>query len=341
MNNIKKNKGSILILSLWLLLLLAYFLLNIGLKIRLRAKLLSRIEGRMQLQSIAAAGIKKSISIIKKCRKLSDEPYSSYVKSSLHNSIEEFKDIKLGSGTFNVFYEHFNGGRNNTGKFYGVVDEESKINLNVIEKDILNRLMLSVITSEEDEALALTEAIIDWRTFGDSQIKGFYSDDYYSQLKYSYDPRNSEFENIDELLLVAGIDQSVLDRLMPFVTIYGDGAININTSTETVLLSLGLSKSLVEKILYVRCGPDVIDATNDDYIFLKPFDIAIEMKKFLDVSYEEAREIDFLNSKGLLKTNSSIYMMKSVGTSTQRKDKLTIVSVFDFAENDIIYYREK
>ena len=57
---------------------------------------------------------------------------------------------------------------------------------------------------------------------------------------------------LDEILLVKGMNKEIYDKLINFVTIYGDGAVNINTASKEVLEALGLADSLVDKIL--RCA---------------------------------------------------------------------------------------
>ncbi len=334
------TNGSVLVLSLWLLLLLSVFLVNIGLRIRQRVELVSRIEERNKIHHITAAGIKKGLAAIKHCFSLGETEYSTYIKSYLRNNEEKFKEIKVGEGIFTVSYQQYDDLRRDYRSYYGLVDEESKININVADRGTLQRLFLRSVATDEDEALFYADAIIDWRSLGKSRIDGFLSDDYYTNLKYPYAKKSSPYELMDELLLVEGMNQHVLSGVVDHMTVYGDGAVNINTASRVVLNALGLSEELIDKILSVRRGSDGLEATADDFIFLKPFDIASDMSVFVKVTEDEARTIDALNSRGLIKTNSSFYLIESVGKLKKRR-RSRASCVFDVAANRIIYYKEK
>ena len=50
--------------------------------------------------------------------------------------------------------------------------------------------------------------------------------------------KNAKLDSIDELLLIPGIGEDAFERLRPYVTIYGNNIININTAEVPVLMSL-------------------------------------------------------------------------------------------------------
>ena len=141
------------------------------------------------------------------------------------------------------------------------MDEESKINLNKTDQIVLTNLLIRVLALKEEEAGQLAAALLDWRQYGESEITGFFSEDYYSNLQYPYPKKSADYETLDEMLLVKGMTQQCYDKLINYVTIYGDGAVNINTASKDVLIALGLQESLVDKILSVRRGRDGLDAT--------------------------------------------------------------------------------
>jgi general secretion pathway protein K len=55
--------------------------------------------------------------------------------------------------------------------------------------------------------------------------------------------KNAPLDSVDELLLIPGIDADTYARLRPYVTIYGDKSININSAEIPVLMSLSASVS--------------------------------------------------------------------------------------------------
>ncbi len=126
---------------------------------------------------------------------------------------------------------------------WGVVDEESKINLNKTDVQTLTNLLINVLSLNDEDAAKLAQALLDWRQYGESEITGFFSDDYYSNLQYPYPKKSADYETLDEILLVKGMNKQMYDKLINFVTIYGDGAVNINTASKEVLEALGLTES--------------------------------------------------------------------------------------------------
>jgi len=66
--------------------------------------------------------------------------------------------------------------------------------------------------------------------------------------------KNTYLWSIDELRLIEGVDEETFKTIKPFITIYGNGMININTADLPVIMSLhdGMTKALAEKVLYYR-----------------------------------------------------------------------------------------
>lgn len=334
------KKGSILIYSLWILALLGIFAAQIGLRVRQRAALLSKIESRSQLHHIAEGGLKKAIAALRSDIQLAHGMYTALSKYNRHNNQNLFNGITIGQGKADVKYQYYNDASNQYEDRFGFVDEERKLNVNVAGVKILKRLIRNVAVDNEDEAQEIAEAIIDWRELGQSRLTGFYSDDYYANLEFPYEPKNADFELIDELKLIHGVTQEVFERLRPFITVYGDGKININTASFDVLLALGLEKTVVDKLLYARRGFDGVEATEDDYVFRKPYDVASEIKSFVEMDLMEIKQIDQLNKQGMIKTNSFYYTFEARAQLNNRKEQLTAVCTYDVLENKIVDWKE-
>lgn len=116
---------------------------------------------------------------------------------------------------------------------YTFMDEESKININSMPQEVLERLP----GVNEDIAEAIAK----------SSLKPFY-------LK-------------EVILLLDEIDQDTFSQFSQFITIYGNGAVNINTASREVLAALGLEDSLVDIVISFRAGPDREEGTEDDGVF--------------------------------------------------------------------------
>jgi hypothetical protein len=187
----------------------------------------------------------------------------------------------------------------------------------------------------------IAEAIYDWRQSGDSELKGFFSDDYYSNLQFPYPKKSQPFELPDELMLVKGIDRAMYDTLRSYLTVYGDGPVNINTASKPVLMALGLDDVTADKLLKARRGNDGEDNTFDDHVFYRTFDIASEVAAFQKLEPPEVRAIDQLNLKGLVTTNSFFYTIQSDSFWGRSNDNKKITCVVNAKQNRIVYWKEK
>jgi len=341
MQRFSQKKGSVLILTLWMLMFLTVFAVTIGLKIRQRATLLSRIEKRSQLHLIAAAGVKKAIAALRFDWQRHAGIYTSFAKFYRHNNNDVFRAQPVGYGSFDVSYQEIDRDEGVLTQRFGVVDEERKMNINLIDRGRLRRLFERIILEDQDKAYELADAIIEWREPGKTKLESYFSEDYYNNLELPYKPKNEPFEIIDELLLVRGFNPEAYALVKPFITIYGDGQINVNTASREVLIALGLSEILVDKLLSVRSGADRVESTDDDYVFYKTFDIGSELEKFVELSEDELKLLERINANGFIKTNSSYYSITSIAKLDNDLDTHTVDCIYNPQQNSIEYWREK
>ena len=335
------QRGSILIFSLWTISLLSLFAVYIGLKVRQRASLLARIESHSHLRFIASAGVKKSIAALRSDIVRHGFTTTAEGKTYRHNNPAIFQEGQLGHGQFRVSYDYFEKFSNSPKQRFGIVDEESKLNINVAERYELVRLMEQVLPVNDEYVQLVADAIIEWRELGQKELTGFYSDDYYANLQYPYGIKHVEFEILEELLMVRGINQDVFSHLKPFITIYGDGRVNINTVSNEVLYAMGLDQSVADKVITVRSGADGREWTADDFIFRKTYDVASDVLKVEKLSIDEVKQIDFLNTAKKIRTDSYYYAIRSEGELLTRLQRLTVECVYNARENRIEFWREK
>src|SRR5208283_2662064 len=150
----------------------------------------------------------------------------------------------------------------------------------------LEKLFQVVLGLGEIEAQDLAISIIGWRASEES-IDG----SYYQNLEHPYKEKNGHFESLEEVLLVKGMDENSFNRVKDYITIYGDGKVNINTASKPVLLALGLDDDLVDKILSYRYGEDGILDTADDNIFDTPSNIIPKLSQFVSLSDDEVTQL--------------------------------------------------
>jgi len=174
-----------------------------------------------------------------------------------------------------------------------VEEENAKININqlktrdnqVVRRRVNQMLrLIDVLNSQYGEkapiSYGIVPAIIDWVDTDDYVTRlGFVKwenegaeEDYYDQLEVPYLCKNGPFDMLGELLLVKGMTREIFEgrpgdesrAVMPvpgmreFLTIYGDGKIDINHAPAEVIQSLseGIDSALAQIIVARReLGP--------------------------------------------------------------------------------------
>ncbi len=336
-------RGSILMVVLWSLCLLAAFAVILGSEVRQRASLIKRLDERDRYHLIAEAGVRKAISELKK------EQVKSYdaLNDKWSNNAAAFKDIGVGSGTANICYNYIDTKTGNPEVRYGLVDEESKININKITDAnkadmllVLQRLFMFALDYDEAQAQELAACIVDWRD-ADSDLSiafGSAEDSYYLSLPYPYKAKNSALEVLEELLLVKDVDENIFGKIRNYVTIYGDGRVNVNTASKIVLSALGLNEDIVSKIIAFRAGDDGITGTADDNVFNQPSSIVPQLSQFGHLSPTEIAQLSAIANQYLGTKSGNFSAVCQVKLNNSRNTS-QIYSVIN-RKGIILYWRE-
>src|SRR5260370_15863803 len=124
-----------------------------------------------------------------------------------------------------------------------VVDETRKLNINGMidqngtpnEPAIQRMERLFTILNVDT---ALIPGIVQWITPNQQNAMGGGGADYYLGLRPPYQPRGGPMPTIADLQLVKGINEPVVNRLRPFLTVMPENQTNINTVSPQVLASL-------------------------------------------------------------------------------------------------------
>jgi general secretion pathway protein K len=145
-----------------------------------------------------------------------------------------------------------------------ITEEDSKININslVFPNGTLTNaqpMALRLFTALKVPT-DLCDAVIDWTDNNDEPRPGGAETSYYKSLPNPYEAKNAPLETLDELRLIKGFDEKTLEKLSPFVTIYGDvaagvpsGKVNINTAPVEVLAALeGMTIDLARRVVEYR-----------------------------------------------------------------------------------------
>jgi general secretion pathway protein K len=335
----RRNKGVILVTTLWILTLLTLLALGIGIRVGIDIKMISFFINSYKAHYIAEAGIRKTIFFLEKDSNKNADSLNEIWSSGYDSNKEQFvlKDIKVGEGTFTVEYSP---GKDEAGKpvyLYGASDEEGKLNINEMDGDMLSKLPgLSV---------DIASAIIDWRDEDDLANPQGAEKEYYDGLENSYECKNGKFSIPEELMLVKGITPEIYQGIKNTITVYGDGkAVNINTAPKEALAVLAGTEfeELPGKIINYRNGSDGIAGTEDDNIFKDINTIGAQLGSAMTLNQVEMKRIEDLKNAGYFKVLSGCFRIKSTGRVKNGKIKKTIEAVVKRTNkgSEFLYYYE-
>jgi general secretion pathway protein K len=132
------------------------------------------------------------------------------------------------------------------------VSETARIDLNAAPKDLLANLFAGLGAGPED-ATQYAERIIGWRT----PPKADAAEDevsLYRAAGLAYSPRQAPFAHVNELALVLGLPQALVDRALPFVTVFsGQPKINVLVAAPEVIAALpGMTPAGLKEFLKER-----------------------------------------------------------------------------------------
>ena len=329
-------RGSILVIALWSLCLLAAFSVSLGYQMRQKLALVQRLDERDRLRFINEAGIKKSIIYIMKEQ---DRAYDA-LKDDWSNNPSVFKDISIDGATSNICYNYINEQSEQLETRYGLVDEERKININKADAAVLGRLFKVVLGCDGAEAQDLAASIVDWRDSDSGSSSPPYGaeDSYYRSLQYCYDAKDAEFEVLDELLLVKGVSEDIFNMIKDYITIYGNGKVNVNTAPKSVLLALGLSEYLAGEIISFRAGEDKVSGTADDNVFDTTSNMVVALTQYSRLDELQITELTSISGQALT-TKSYNFMIKATAKLDNRNNAALAICVAS-RDGKVLYWQE-
>lgn len=279
--------GSMLVVVLWWLVILTILSVAVHIAVRPRLRFAGRIRDRAVSNSRATAVLQLAQAVLAE----GDHPGYDALNQAWSSNPDLFADVVLGGSRFSVGYRMIPSGRREAVYRYGLTDEERKINVNRADREVLVELLNQVAGIGELEATPIVSSIINWRDRSEDSEKYGAGSTYYRSLSPPYPCKNDLFELSEELLLVRGVTAALYSALEPHITVYGNGAVNLNTAGRTVLRSLGLADPLIDKVVQCRYGPDGIPGTEDDVPFETVAGIVDTVRQEVGLSETEAREL--------------------------------------------------
>ncbi len=210
--------GQMLVIVLWLLGLLSLAVGGVSVRAVHELRLGGIPLNTVRHQALAQGAVQQAAALLQR-----DEPHVDHLDELWATGLDPdtkqqlLVEAPLGDGRFSIGVER-------DGAFVpGLMDEERKLNLNTVAQDVLARLIAAVGPAGVD-AQAVATTIVRWRT---------------TCQDIPVPCHGAVFDTIDELRLVPGLSPDLFAALVPNVTVYGSGLVNVNTASADVLSALG------------------------------------------------------------------------------------------------------
>ena len=187
--HVVRRRGSVLIVTLGILIVLTSLVLLLARASRTESAAAANHAAKLRAEAIARGAIE-------------------YVRAAIADSKGTLPDdsaidseaVRVGNGYFWLIKRNFTD--NATEALYGVTDEAGKLNVNSASAAVLGKL--------PNMTTDIAAAIVDWRDADDTAGSGGAESAYYLTLPTPYQAKNAPFESVDELLMVKDITPEVL-----------------------------------------------------------------------------------------------------------------------------------
>ncbi len=188
------QSGTVLIVTLWVVLVLAGLALVFARSMRVAAAISANQIASLQAESIAAGALEY---VVAKLVEQAQDPTLAPTNAS--EAAELYEGLEVGEGYFWILHSNLESDQE---MLYDLTDEAGKINLNTASEEML--LKLPGMTSE------LAASIIDWRDTDSDVTTGGAEDEYYLLQTTPYHCKNEPLETVSEILLIKGASEDLL-----------------------------------------------------------------------------------------------------------------------------------
>lgn len=328
---IQARRGSVLILSLWVVFFLATLAVAIGSHVASVFRAAEHFSARTQARAAATAGAAQAAAVV-----MAQTNRWDGIQDQAWNRDETlFKAIELPNGeTFSVVFITADGDMNAVTNI-GLIGEEAKINLNTSQTNLLSTLFEAAGGLSEGNAKAISEAIVKWR---DERL----TDDRDNGYSGETSERKRRMAQIEDLLQIKGVDIALYERLRPYITVYGSALVNLNAADARVLESVAISRasddnrdaarSLVGKLLDFRESGMAFE-TDDDYATMRA---TLEQHTALT-----AQEGTLFAAMAAMVTVQSTAFSGTAFNGSQHQPAVTVDFVWDADKQNMVMWRER
>jgi len=220
----QNSRGFIIVAVLWIIAALATLASIYALYVREMAAAFAGHHDRLEAQALALAGVE----------------LAAYQITAIPDRRPSQGRLRFRMGTAEVIVDYRS--------------ESARIDLNLAPKELLAGLFVALGARREDAA-AYADRIAAWRTPPTAETADAETSLYGAAGK-DYRPRRGPFQHTAELTLVLGLPQVLIDRALPYLTVYsGQAEINLLDAAPEVVAALpGVTPEWLHVLLAQREG---------------------------------------------------------------------------------------
>jgi general secretion pathway protein K len=142
-------------------------------------------------------------------------------------------------------------------------DLGAQLNVNLLTEDEL-KTFFGYALNDYSTADQLAQSVMDWRDPDDIARPRGGERDAYIKAKRLALPANANFRDVSELLDVQGVTPLIFEKVAPYLTVRGNGTVNLNTAPPQVLRPLpGMTDAILTRILALRSQGRRINNASD------------------------------------------------------------------------------
>ena len=330
-------------ISAWILVGLTILAVNVGHRVSMFTRLSRYQRDSVKALAAAKAGINTAVEAL-----LIDQETAPQVdgfSEAWANNQEKFEKIVVGDSDPNVYAtvqytieeESITGASHEEGEMvnttmFGAGDEQSKINVNTATGKLLAALLAQCNVNSPEE---IVSNLLLWR--GTPEPGFAINPAAYADL--NYDPKGKLLNTLEELLLVKDMTPEIFQQIQQFLTVCGDGTININTAGREVLAAVateknpgqdGLIQLLVDSILKIRANND-LTTTEDDLQFANTGELKAQLG---DTDQQNL----FSTIESSFGVTSSFFRIQATGTANGISKE--VVVMYDRSKNKFKSWNE-
>lgn len=336
--------GSVLILVLWVLFALATLTVAVGAHVSSVMTVSARLWRITESRALAEAGAQQALMAAVS----QTNSWDGVAEDGWNRDKDLFSERKLGSGALSVNYLTFSESGTIITNI-GIIGEDGKLNINRIVEDkklksALENLIKNVGELDSETAKDIVTSIVSKIGEDNDKDEGLTdgtNSDYYAES--SLEPENAQrgMKSVAELRMVDGVDDELYMKLLPYVTVYGSGFVNVNCASAAVLNALAdaCDSGRHDSEVYRSLSLSIVDFQNsgDTFEEAKSSVMYKQLKEFADLSADE-RNV-FSQMMGSITVRSSAFRGISSGICSDGKvSEVSVEFVCDSEKKKFVYW---